>query len=87
MAYILHILTHDDLFVDVGINVGSYTILASAVKRARVFCFEPIGSTYQKLLDNIKLNELSERVAPFNIGISNRTVSLLFTYNEKYNES
>ena len=28
MAFLLHVLRDDDLFVDVGTNVGSYTILA-----------------------------------------------------------
>lgn len=28
MAYVLHVLKPEDLFVDIGANVGSYTILA-----------------------------------------------------------
>lgn len=35
MAFLLHLLRADDLFVDIGANIGSYTILASAVCGAR----------------------------------------------------
>jgi hypothetical protein len=35
MAFLLHLLRPDDLFVDVGANIGSYTVLASAVCGAR----------------------------------------------------
>ena len=35
MAFVLHFLRPDDLFVDVGANVGAYTILASGAVGAR----------------------------------------------------
>jgi hypothetical protein len=53
MAYVLHVLEPDDLFIDIGANVGSYTILACAAKQARGYCFEPIPSTFEKLMENI----------------------------------
>jgi hypothetical protein len=48
MAYVLHVLAADEVFVDIGANVGSYTLLACAVKKAKGYCFEPIPSTYKK---------------------------------------
>src|ERR1700681_3691909 len=56
MGYLLHVLREDDLFVDVGANVGSYTILACSVRRARGFAFEPVPTTYKRLFENIRLN-------------------------------
>ncbi len=35
MSFLLHFLRPNDLFVDVGANVGSYTVLASGVCKAR----------------------------------------------------
>src|ERR1700761_268360 len=29
MAFLLHLLREDDLFIDIGANIGSYTVLAS----------------------------------------------------------
>jgi hypothetical protein len=46
MGFLLHVLRGEDLFVDVGANVGSYTILACSVVGARGFAFEPVPSTY-----------------------------------------
>jgi FkbM family methyltransferase len=61
MALVLHLLRPGDLFVDVGANVGSYTILASATG-ADVLCFEPVRAAFESLLDNIHLNRLENRV-------------------------
>jgi len=61
MAFVLHFLRPGDLFVDVGANVGSYTILASATG-ANAISFEPVSATFESLLDNIHLNRLESRV-------------------------
>ena len=44
-----------------------------------MICFEPIPSTYQRLIRNIKLNDLSDRVKSYNIGLSDGRDELLFT--------
>jgi FkbM family methyltransferase len=44
-----------DLFLDVGANVGSYTIWAGELGAA-VIAFEPAPDTYALLLENIDLN-------------------------------
>lgn len=62
MAFLLHALRAEDLFVDVGANIGSYTVLAAKVVGARVIAFEPIGSTFASLRDNIALNDVGGRV-------------------------
>jgi FkbM family methyltransferase len=82
MAYLLHVLKPDDLFVDVGANVGSYTVLACAAKGAKGICFEPVPSTFARLMDNLRINNLSERVEARNIGLSDREGELRFTCTE-----
>jgi FkbM family methyltransferase len=82
MAYLLHVLSPDDLFVDIGANVGSYTILACAAKRAKGICFEPVPSTFARLMDNLRINNLCERVDAQNIGLSDREGELIFTSGE-----
>jgi FkbM family methyltransferase len=79
MAYILHVIYPDNLFVDIGANVGSYTILACQVKGAKGFCFEPVPTTYQRLIDNLRINNLGEQVQSFNIGLSSKEGELYFT--------
>jgi FkbM family methyltransferase len=79
MAYLLHLMTPQDLFVDVGANVGSYTVLACAGRGARGYSFEPIPSTYRRLVDNLVVNDLLERVKALNIGLSGEDGELNFT--------
>ena len=50
MAFVMHALRPTDLFVDIGANAGSYTILACAVAKARGCAFEPLPSTYRRLV-------------------------------------
>src|SRR5919106_6075149 len=44
------------ILVDVGANVGMYTIWAAATRRARVYAFEPEAQNYATLNRNIMLN-------------------------------
>jgi FkbM family methyltransferase len=79
MAFLLHFLREDDLFVDIGSNIGTYTILASAEIGAKSISVEPIPNTFKLLEDNIKLNGLNSKVKALNIGLSSSIGSLKFT--------
>ena len=62
MAFLLHLLRPDDRFVDVGANMGSYTVLARGVCQACTVSYEPVPVTFQRLQDNLQLNNaLDER--------------------------
>lgn len=59
MAFLLHLLRPDDLFLDIGANIGSYTILAANVCKARAIAFEPDPGTARLLQRNIAINHVS----------------------------
>src|SRR5258707_13161636 len=61
MGFLLHFLRKGDLFVDVGANVGSYTILACAAVVRRGLAFEPMPSTYWRLVGSVSMSHLYER--------------------------
>lgn len=67
------LLKEDDVFVDIGANIGYYSLIASkkAVK-GLVFAFEPFSGNRSELEDNISLNR-----------INNIQVSALAISNEK----
>ncbi len=69
MSFLLHYLRPGDLFVDVGANIGSYTVLASGAAGAKTICFEPMPSTFECLMDNININRLSPLVTSFNVAV------------------
>jgi len=79
MAFLLHFLRTDDLFADIGANVGSYTVLAAGCKNARTLSFEPVPSTFHWLQKNIFVNSLHEKVKAWNIGIGCKQGKLQFT--------
>ena len=62
MAFLLHFLRPDDLFADVGANVGSYTVLAAATVGATVIAFEPGEEAFAWLKRNVELNGKTSRV-------------------------
>jgi FkbM family methyltransferase len=77
MGFVLHLLRPGDHFLDVGANIGSYSILAANV--CRVTAVEPIPKTFQHLLRNIQLNGFNEKVCAHNVGLSDRKTILRFT--------
>lgn len=52
----------DGVFLDVGANVGIYTIYASVIRGVRTFAFEPESQNFALLNKNIVTNKLSGRV-------------------------
>lgn len=79
MAFVLHALRPDDLFVDVGANVGSYTILAAAAVGARCLSFEPIAANVRHLEQNLRLNGVEGRVEVRNLCVGERVGRVRFT--------
>lgn len=79
MVFVLHCLRKHDLFVDIGANVGVYTVLASAVVGCRCVSFEPIPHTYADLLLNIRLNSIGDLVHAVNAAVGNRNGEAVFT--------
>ena len=82
MAFLLHLLTDEDLFADVGANVGSYTVLASAVRRAKSVAIEPVPDTYRRLVENIRVNHMEDRVEAVQSGVGSERGVLWFTLGE-----
>src|SRR5665213_47911 len=62
MSFVIHFLQADDLFADVGANVGAFTIMAAGVASACVVAFEASPDTYAMLLCNIRLNDFQNRI-------------------------
>lgn len=79
MAFLLHFLRPQDLFVDIGANIGSYTLLASGVRRARTVAFEPDPVTFAALSRNIALNALEALVLAHECALGPNTGRIEFT--------
>jgi FkbM family methyltransferase len=82
MAFLLHALRPLDIFVDIGANVGSYTILASAAVGAKTYSFEPVPDTYRRLKNNISINEINDRVIALNMALGKSKSQLRFSVDD-----
>jgi FkbM family methyltransferase len=67
-------LTGDSVIVDIGANVGNHTVYWGRISKVkRIYSFEPVKSTFNILSKNIELNNLSDKVKTYNIGLCDRT--------------
>lgn len=78
MAFMAHFLREDDVFLDVGANVGVYTLLAAGFCRAKTIAVEPIPATYQDLLINLRLNDLHTVVRTECVGLGDERATVRF---------
>tara|TARA_B100000242_G_scaffold266614_1_gene215571 strand:+ start:1991 stop:2923 length:933 start_codon:yes stop_codon:yes gene_type:complete len=69
MMFLLHVLRSDNTFIDVGSNIGTYTVLASKVIGSKSISFEPHPVTFEKLKKNIFLNSIKKSVIAISKGI------------------
>jgi FkbM family methyltransferase len=79
MSFLLHVLQPGDTFVDVGANIGTYTILAAKNAGAHVISFEPIPSTFEKLQRNVTANGVNKMVDLRRYGVGDKAGTLYFT--------
>jgi FkbM family methyltransferase len=79
MAFVMHFLRPDDLFADVGANVGAFTVLAAGVAGARTISFEPSAETFEMLSRNVRLNNITDRARPVNAVVGKTVGSVQFS--------
>jgi hypothetical protein len=79
MMLVLHFLRKGDLFLDIGANVGSYTILASGVCRATTWAFEPDPDAVRSLKRNLVINDLNKLVTVYELALGDADGEIPFT--------
>jgi FkbM family methyltransferase len=62
----------NDVFWDIGANVGSYSLYA-ALKQVRTLAFEPSAGNYFLLNRNIEINQMHDRISAFCLALSDDT--------------
>ena len=60
--FAIHFLRKDELFIDVGANLGMFSIMVAATTGARALAFEPSPSSAEVFKRHIALNDLSDRI-------------------------
>ena len=72
LDFVSRYLKKGDVFFDIGANIGLFSVVAAGKIQStgKVYSFEPVRSTFLRLKENIKLNNLSH-VSLYNLGLSN----------------
>lgn len=82
MAFVMHFLRPGDVFIDVGANVGSYTVLASRVAGANTIAIEPDPETCRSLRRNVEANGIGDRVRVIEAAVGDSEGTIDFTIGQ-----
>ncbi len=73
MNFLLRYLRAEDSFLDIGANIGVYTLLAaSKIHSGSIYSFEALPKNYTRLQENIEFNQF-KHVKTYAIAVSNQT--------------
>lgn len=73
MNFLLRYLRTEDSFLDIGANIGVYTLLAAAkIHTGTIHSFEALPKNYKRLQENLKLNQFNQ-VKTYELAISEST--------------
>jgi FkbM family methyltransferase len=71
-SFIVNNLKEGDIFVDVGAHIGYFSMLAARQRAKKVLAIEPVPKTYDMLVMNIRHNNLSDVIEPFNVALGSK---------------
>ena len=77
MNFLLRVLRPSDGFIDIGANVGFYTVLASTIVTGPLLAFEANPRNLEVLREQVKLNQLANAEV-FGTALGNSTGELSF---------
>lgn len=73
MLFLGKMLKPQSIFLDVGANIGVFTLMAaSKIKKGRIYSFEPIPKVLDTLYQNISINQIQDKVKVFKKVVSDK---------------
>lgn len=79
LAAIKSMLTDGGVFLDVGANIGYYSIMAAHLGASKVIAIEPNPTAYNRLLVNVGLNAFKQKIILYPFGIGQEVSELVLT--------
>ena len=79
MGFVLHYLRPNEIFFDIGANIGTYTILSSKVVGCKSVAIEPGRTAFERLLDNLRINRIDYLVTPICAAVGSRQGNIGFS--------
>jgi FkbM family methyltransferase len=78
-TFVVNNLNDNSVFIDVGANIGYFSLLAVHQKARKVLAIEPVPQTYQMLVRNIARNKFADVIEPLNIAMGDKDGVVKFT--------
>jgi FkbM family methyltransferase len=76
-----------DIIVDIGANIGSFSLYAAQQGASKVYAYEPCEEAYHTLCKNIKSNDLESIIIPFNCALGGNSGKEWFSiHSSPYNK-
>ncbi|QUS59985.1 FkbM family methyltransferase [Synechocystis sp. PCC 7338] len=84
MNFVKRYLRPGDNFIDVGANIGVYSLLAASLigDQGKVYAFEAVPITFSRLQKNITQNNLSAVIQSWNLAVADKPSTLEFTVSQ-----
>ena len=79
-----------DTFIDIGGNIGAYTLIAAKIvaKKGSVIAFEPVSRVRNRLMENVQLNNFQQvLIEPLAVFDSNTELELHISNEENFGMS
>lgn len=81
--FVKNTLKKGDVFIDIGANIGLFSLIGAEIvgNEGKVICYEPSPNTFNRLKENIVLNQFTN-IVHNNIGISDKKSVLKLNISE-----
>ena len=77
----------NDILIDIGANVGMYSLRAAVKHGLKVYAFEPESQNYAVLCKNIMINDAADKILAYCMAVSDESCSSSNIYFDKLNLS
>lgn len=73
----------DGAFVDIGANIGLYSLYFAKIHKSKVYSFEPSINNLEMLTTNIFNNQLEKKIDVFPVALTNKILNSTFKMPDK----
>lgn len=79
--YKIQQIPYDSLVIDIGAHIGTFTLRCATERDCKVYAYEPYFPAFYRLVKNIKLNHVEDKVKPFNLAVAGKSGTRKFYIN------
>jgi FkbM family methyltransferase len=83
LSYLVKQLPKDSIMLDIGAFAGGYSLAVSSYfPESKIYCFEPVKNSYDKLIINILRNKKEEKIFPYRYALTDKLGKVSMTNDQ-----